>query len=79
VLTGSFDTRLKLKAGSPASGTGLSVGTVINPDCGAFGGTDPYIPSGIPAIPTIYTFTAPTSIPSGSPTMNITFSTRNNN
>ncbi|WP_315817686.1 hypothetical protein [Paraflavitalea speifideaquila] len=79
VGTGSYDGKLQLKAGSPASGVGLSVGAVQNPDCGAFGGTDPYRLSGIPGIPTIYTFTAPTSIPSGTPTMNITFSTRNNN
>jgi hypothetical protein len=79
VGTGSYDGKYQLKAGSPASGAGLSVGAVQNPDCGAFGGTDPYKLSGIPNIPTIYSFTAPTSIPSGTGTMNITFSTRNNN
>lgn len=77
--TGSHDGRFKLKAGSPAIGKGLSVGTVTNPDCGAFGATDPYVLSGIPNVPTIYSLTAPTSIPSGSTTMNVTFSTRNNN
>lgn len=79
VGTGSIDARLKLKAGSLASGAGLTVGAVVSPDCGAFGATNPYVLSGIPNVPTIYTFTAPTSIPSGSPTMNVTFSTRNNN
>lgn len=78
VGTGSIDARVKLKAGSLASGAGLTVGAVVSPDCGAFGATDPYVLSGIPNIPSIYTFTAPTSIPSGSATMNVTFSTRNN-
>ncbi|WP_276480239.1 hypothetical protein [Paraflavitalea pollutisoli] len=79
INTGSTDGKYKLKAGSPASGAGLSANGVNNPDCGAFGATDPYVLSGIPNIPTIYSLTAPTSIPSGSATMNITFSTRNNN
>lgn len=77
--TGGLDNRMKLKAGSPAIGAGLTVGSVTNPDCGAFGATDPYKISGIPNIPTIYSLTVPMSIPSGSPTMNVTLSTRNNN
>lgn len=77
--TGSLDSRAQLKAGSPAIGAGLTVGTVVSPDCGAFGATDPYKLSGIPNIPTIYTMTVPVSIPSGSATMNVSFSTRNNN
>lgn len=79
VGTGSVDGKFMLKATSPAKGAGLTVGSVVSPDCGAFGATDPYVLSGIPNVPSIYTFTAPTSIPSGSPTMNVTFSTRNNN
>lgn len=77
--TGSFDSRLVLKAGSPAIGAGLTVGTVVSPNCGAYGGPDPYKLSGIPNIPTIYSLTVPTSIPSGTATMNVTLSTRNNN
>lgn len=77
--TGSFDSRMVLKAGSPAIAAGLTVGAVTNPDCGAFGATDPYKLSGIPNTPSIYTLTVPTSIPSGSTSMNITFSTKNNN
>lgn len=77
--TGSLDSRIILKAGSPAIGAGVTVGAVISPDCGAFGGTDPYKLSGIPGIPAIYSLTAPTSIPSGTNSMNVTFSTRNNN
>ena len=76
--TGSLDSRLVLKAGSPAIGAGLTVGAVVSPDCGAFGATDPYKLSGIPNIPTIYSLTVPVSIPSGASTMNVTFSTRNN-
>ena len=77
--TGSLDSRWQLKPGSPAIGAGLTIGAVVSPDCGAFGATDPYKLSGIPNIPSIYTMTVPVSIPSGSATMNVTFSTRNNN
>lgn len=77
--TGSLDSRAVLKAGSPAIAAGLTVGAVVTPDCGAFGATDPYKLSGIPNIPSIYTLTVPTSIPSGSTNMSVTFSTRNNN
>lgn len=75
----SPDLNVMIPVSSPAKGAGLTVGTVVSPDCGAFGATDPYKLSGIPAIPTIYTLSVPTSIPSGSATMNITLSTRNNN
>ncbi|MDB5202484.1 MAG: hypothetical protein JWQ27_1893 [Ferruginibacter sp.] len=77
--TGSLDSRMALKAGSPALAAGLTLGPVITPDCGAYGATDPYKLSGIPNIPSIYTLTVPISIPSGSSTMSVTFSTRNNN
>lgn len=79
LLAGSFDARYQLKAGSPAIAAGLTVGAVVTPDCGAFGATDPYKLSGIPNIPSIYSYTLPTSIPSGSATMNVTFSSRNTN
>lgn len=45
----STDSQWQLKVGSPAIGAG--VGGV---DCGMFGGTFPYVLSGIPAIPAIY-------------------------
>ncbi len=77
--TGSWDSRLALKAGSPAMGAGLTVGSVVSPNCGAFGGTDPYRLSGIPDVPAIYSLTVPSSIPSGTNSMNVTFSTRSNN
>jgi hypothetical protein len=77
--TGSLDSRAALRSGSPAIAAGLTVGAVITPDCGAFGATDPYKLSGIPNIPSIYTFNVPTSIPAGTTNMNVTISTRNNN
>lgn len=74
----ALDSRHILKAGSPAIGAGLTIGAVVSPDCGAFGATDPYKLSGIPNIPSVYSLTVPTSIPAGTNTMNVTFSTRNN-
>ena len=54
VDSGSTDGKWKLKAGSPGIGAGFG-GT----DCGIFGGSEPYVLSGIPPIPTIYSLTAP--------------------
>jgi len=54
--SGSSDGMYKLKAGSPAIGAGFN-----SEDCGIFGGLDPYILSGIPTVPSIYFFAAPTS------------------
>ncbi|MFZ4399434.1 MAG: hypothetical protein ACOYO1_05320 [Bacteroidales bacterium] len=50
--SGSSDGQWQLKAGSPAIGAGTN-GT----DCGAFGGDDPYILSGLPSIPAVYQIT----------------------
>lgn len=78
-LTGnSTDGQWRLKAGSPAIGAGETVST-ITPDCGAFGTADPYILSGIPAIPTIYLLTVPASVATSATTMPITISTKSNN
>lgn len=52
--TGSSDGEFQLKTGSPAIDAG--VGGI---DIGMFGGTDPYVLSGIPHIPNIYSFDAP--------------------
>jgi hypothetical protein len=68
----SEDTRWKLKAGSPAIGTGFG-----GIDMGIYGGAFPYIPSGIPSIPSIYKLAVPSTVTSN--TMNITISTKNNN
>lgn len=65
------DSRYQLKSGSPAIGAGIS-----GEDCGAFGTATPYRISGIPAIPSIYKFVAP-SIVTGN--FNVTISTRSNN
>lgn len=45
----STDGQWQLKVGSPAIGAGVD-----SVDCGMFGGTFPYILSGLPGIPTIY-------------------------
>ena len=50
------DSRWQLKTGSPANGAGAS-----GEDCGMFGGSDPYVLSGLPPIPAIYELTAPTT------------------
>ena len=47
--TESSDGRWKLKAESPAIGAGEG-----GADCGAYGGPNPYILSGLPVGPTIY-------------------------
>jgi hypothetical protein len=76
-LTGSYDGKYALKAGSPAIGAGLN-GTVAT-DCGIFGGATPYRLSGIPSVPTIYALTSPQgTIPAGN-TVQINLSTRSNN
>jgi len=55
-LAGSYDAFYKLKAGSPALGAGYG-STAQNPvDAGMYGGSTPYVLSGIPAIPSIYFF-----------------------
>jgi hypothetical protein len=54
VDTGSTDGRWKLKPTSPGLGAGFG-----GVDVGIFGGSEPYVLSGIPPIPTIYSLTAP--------------------
>ncbi|MGF2413485.1 hypothetical protein [Ferruginibacter sp.] len=78
LVTGSNDGRYQLAVASPAIGGGVDI-SGDKPNCGAFGGNDPYKLSGIPAIPSIYSITVPASVPLATPTMNVTFSTRNNN
>ena len=65
------DNKFELLAASPAEGTGNG-----GVDCGVFGGTQPYILSGIPPIPTIYKFESPNVVTGN---FNITVSTRSNN
>ncbi|MFC1546987.1 right-handed parallel beta-helix repeat-containing protein [Candidatus Neomarinimicrobiota bacterium] len=58
--SGSYDGRWQLAAGSPALGAGTE-GT----DCGMFGGSAPYVLSGIPTIPHIYYLTVPSAAEPG--------------
>jgi len=53
---GSTDGQWQLAPGSPAIGAGIT-----GEDCGIFGGNEPYRLSGVPAIPAIWFFDAPTS------------------
>ncbi len=52
----STDGKWQLKEGSPAIDAGEN-----GVDCGAFGGTSPYVLSGLPAVPHIYEAIVPTS------------------
>ena len=66
------DNRFRLKAASPAIATGFG-----SADMGAFGGSFPYIVSGIPNVPTIYRLTVNATVTST--TMPVIISTRSNN
>jgi hypothetical protein len=68
------DSNFVLKLSSPAIGAGLK-----GVDCGAFGGGMPYILSGMPPIPSIYTLSAPTSVTSDVNTMKVTISIASHN
>ncbi len=67
----STDGQWQLKAGSPAIGAGEG-GT----DCGMYGGSLPYVLSGMPNIPSVYYLNAP-SIPSN--TINVSIKARSHN
>ena len=56
VASGTDDGRFTLKTGSVALAAGQN-----GEDCGIFGGNDPYVLSGLPAIPAIWFFSAPSS------------------
>jgi hypothetical protein len=68
----STDSRLQLKAGSPAIGAGF--GSV---NMGAYGGSFPYVFSGIPNVPSIFKLNTPAIVTSN--TMSVNISTRSNN
>lgn len=57
---------------SPAIGAGNINGTTV--DCGAFGGPAPYVLSGMPGIPSIYSLTVPAQVNNGTPSINISLS-----
>lgn len=67
----STDGQWQLKTGSPAIGAGES-----GVDCGIYDGAYPYVLSGMPAIPAIYDFNAP-SLPSS--TINVTIKAKSHN
>jgi len=52
----SGDSWMQLKSGSPALAAGSN-----GEDCGVFGGSDPYVLSGLPPIPLVYFFSASSS------------------
>jgi len=59
-----------------ADGTAADNAAIDETDCGAFGGSEPYILSGIPAIPQIYFFSVPTAT---SQDLNVNVKVRTNN
>lgn len=74
----STDGQWRLAAGSQAIASGETL-SGQTPDRGAFGTNDPYVLSGIPPVPTIYSLTVPSTIASNATTMPITISTKSNN
>jgi hypothetical protein len=68
----SPDGRYALKSNSPAIGAGEG-----GADCGIFGGADPYVLSGLPSIPIIYSVEAPSSAPAGG-TIQVTVKAKTN-
>ena len=56
VSTGSSDGIWQLAVDSPALGAGLD-----GVDCGMFGDQNPYVLSGLPPLPAIYFFSAPST------------------
>ena len=73
VTSGSRDGQFQLAASSPAKGAGLG-----GKDIGAFGGNTPYVLSGLPAIPAIYFFSAP-STGSGATGLPVTIKIKSHN
>ncbi len=74
----SSDGYYAIPPGSPLLGAGEPLNGVT-PAVGAFGTDDPYRLSGIPAIPSIYSLTVPSSVPAAATSMTVTVSTRSNN
>ena len=68
----SPDGAYALTSSSPAIGAGIMNGTRV--DCGAFGGPARYVLSGMPAIPSIYAFSAPSQVSAGASNINVSIS-----
>lgn len=79
-ILNSPDARFKLTTSgvNPARNAGFIPGTTTATDCGAYGGTNPYRESGIPAIPAFYRLNSPSPTATGT-TYPVTFSIRSNN
>lgn len=70
----STDGQWRLAAGSPAIGAGYG-----GVDCGMFGGDFPYVLSGLPPVPNVYSVTVPSQISTGTTSMNVTVKIKANN
>lgn len=68
----SHDGQYKLAENSPAIDAGQIQGATV--DCGAFGGAAPYILSGMPSIPSIYSLTVPAQVNQGTTSINVSLS-----
>jgi hypothetical protein len=79
-ILNSPDARFKLSTAgvNPAKNAGIIPGTTTATDCGAYGGTNPYRESGIPAVPAFYRFNSPSPTATGT-NYPVTFSVRSNN
>lgn len=73
VNTGSLDAKWILKEGSPAKSGGIN-----GAECGMFGGQEPYVLSGIPAIPSIYEAIVPDKVKNGE-NLNVKIKVKANN
>jgi len=74
----SSDGAWQLSSTSPAKNAGIIPGTTTATDCGIFGGLNPYKASGIPAVPSFYKLSSPSSTATTNPYI-MTFSVRSNN
>lgn len=75
----NIDNKFQLKAGSPAEGIGFGgVSCTGGPNAGAFGGTFPYVLSGIAPIPTI-TKLVSTAVGNNITPLKVTISVKSNN
>lgn len=77
-LNDTQDKKYKLKTQASNLCPECYLGFPANVQVGMYGGVDPYIPSGIPAIPTIYALQSESAVMQGS-TIGVTISSRSNN
>jgi hypothetical protein len=65
--------------GTGETGTTVGGATVLSPDCGSYGATDPYRAGGFPNIPRIKTLSIPATIGVNATNMTISVSSESNN